>query len=426
MPKVAQARPALAPTPNPPQIASGALSENMLLDAIGSINEGLAYYDADDRLVLANSKMADCYPLLADMYVVGTTFEEIVRAGVERGQFGPGDGSNEEDWIQGVLAYHRDPKGAIEYKLGDGRYVRVEERRTSDGGVVGVRTDITEIRMAETALEQNRSELELYVFELEESKNVLERQAADLVQLAENQAALNGQLQYEIGVKNKFFAIISHDLKSPFNALLGMTQMMTQMADSFSKDKLVEYASSVNEAGVRVFDLLQNLLEWSLLQMDGAKVEPETISLQDAVQENVDILKPIALEKDITLKNGVKKTAAFADREMVQTVIRNLIANALKFTPPGGSVEISSRKNENMVQVTVSDTGVGMSAEQAEKVFTLDQKTSTTGTAGEHGTGLGLPLCKDMIERNGGRIWVESTEGEGSRFHFTLPTEAGR
>ncbi len=404
----------------PSKNVSGELTLNMLLDAIESIQAGLAYYDANDRLVLVNSKMAKCYPLLADKYVVGTTFEEIVRTGVERGQFGPDDGDNEE-WIQIALAYHRDPRGAREYKLHDGRSVRVEERRTNDGGIVGVRSDITKFRKAEKALEKSKNELEHYVIELRASKKDFEQQAAEMVEIAETQAVLNERLQYEIDVKNKFFSIISHDLKSPFNSLLGMTQMMSRMADSFSKDKLVDFATDVNEAGNAVFALLQNLLEWSRLQMEGATMEPETISLQEIVQENINVLNPIALEKDIALKNDIKETVAFADRNMVQTVVRNLISNALKFTPIGGSAEISSRKIENMVQVTVADTGVGMSKEKAERVFALNQSTSTTGTAGEKGTGLGLPLCKDMVERIGGCVWVESTPSEGSLFHFTLP-----
>jgi signal transduction histidine kinase len=270
---------------------------------------------------------------------------------------------------------------------------------------------------------ESKKELENYVIELRASKSDFERQAAAVAELAENQAMLNERLQYEIDVKDKFFSIISHDLKSPFNSLLGLTQMMSEMADSFSKDKLVEYATSVNEAGTAVFALLQNLLEWARLQMEGATLDLERISLQEIVQENINVLSSMAQEKNIALRNDIKITSAYADRNMVQTVVRNLIVNALKFTPPGGSVNISSQKNQNMVQVTVTDTGVGMSKEKAEMVFALDQKTSTTGTAGEIGTGLGLPLCKDMIERNGGRIWVESNSGKGSRFHFTLPSE---
>jgi signal transduction histidine kinase len=235
----------------------------------------------------------------------------------------------------------------------------------------------------------------------------------------------NETLRYEVDVKNRFFSIISHDLISPFTSLLGMTQVMSQTADSVSKDKLVEYASDVNKSGEMVFELLQNLLEWSRLQMEGAKFEPQPISLLNLTRNCIDILNPVAVEKGILLSNVVKDDMAYADPDMVQTAIRNLISNSLKFTPSGGKIEITSDSKDGMVQVTVSDTGVGIPKEQADKVFALDQKTSTIGTAGEKGTGLGLPLCKEMIEKNGGRIWIESTPGEGSQFHFTLPIEPG-
>ena len=337
-----------------------------------------------------------------------------------------------------VAQFNRVLAGEIEGYSMDKRFIRKDGDvihasistkciRRDDGSAdhfVAFVQDITERKQSEEKINRSKEELERNVIELNASRDDLEQQAAQLVELAEEEAVISEKLKYEVGVKNRFFSIISHDLKSPFTSLLGMTQMMSQMADGFSKDKLVEYATNVNEAGDRVFELLQNLLEWSRLQMEGAKLEPESVSLQKLAQESIDILNPIALEKDIQLTNKIKKTTVFADRDMAQTVIRNLIANAIKFTPSGGKVEASSNKDEGMVQITVADTGVGMTAKHAEEVFALDQKTSTTGTAGETGTGLGLPLCKEMVERNGGRIWVESAPGEGSRFHFTLPTEA--
>jgi len=233
------------------------------------------------------------------------------------------------------------------------------------------------------------------------------------------------RLEYEVDVKNRFFSIIAHDLKSPFNSLLGMTHLMSERAGSLSKDKLVEYAKAVNEAGDRVFELLQNLLEWSRLQMEGVKFDPRAVpfSLRDLAQENIDILTPMAMGKNITLTNSIQNDMAFADPDMAQSVIRNLVSNSIKFTPKNGKIEISSKQIDGMLQVTVSDTGVGLSKEQTDKVFALDQKASTIGTAGERGTGLGLPLCKEMIERFGGKIWIESVPGEGTQFHFTLPIE---
>lgn len=231
------------------------------------------------------------------------------------------------------------------------------------------------------------------------------------------------KLKYEVDVKNKFFSIVAHDLKSPFTTLLGLSKIMSQMAENLNKDQLVEYAHKVNHSGEQVFNLLENLLLWAQMQMTEAKVEAEMISVRDIAQECIDVLNTTALEKDIMLTNKVEEATAYADRNMVQMIIRNLTANALKFTPSGGTIEVASCERDNMLVVTVSDSGIGMSKEHAQMIFALDQKTSTSGTAGETGTGLGLPLCKDMVEKNGGRIWFESAHGEGAQFHFTLPTE---
>ena len=180
--------------------------------------------------------------------------------------------------------------------------------------------DISRLKETETALQNSKEVLELKLAELAASKASLERQGAELVAYGEQQAELNQRLKYEADVMNKFFSIISHDLKGPFTSLLGMTRMMSQMADSLSKDKLVEFAADVNGAGVRVFGLMQNLLEWSRLQMEGAKQEPTTILLDELVEQSIDVLNPIALEKEIVLSSTVANLTAFADPDMVQTV----------------------------------------------------------------------------------------------------------
>jgi signal transduction histidine kinase len=243
----------------------------------------------------------------------------------------------------------------------------------------------------------------------------------DLKRQTERVASTAKQLKFEVDTKNRFFSIISHDLISPFNVLLGMTHTMSSMAAKFSKEKLVEFSGDVNKAGEQVFELLHNLLEWSRLQMEGMDIKPEEIELQALVQECIDVLTPISLKKGIELTNRVKGDIAFADRDMVKMVIRNLVANSLKFTPSGGTIVVSATVDDGRAKVAVTDSGVGMSEEQLGKIFQLDKKTSTIGTAGESGTGLGLPLCKEILERNGGEIFVMSTPGTGSEFYFTLP-----
>jgi len=230
------------------------------------------------------------------------------------------------------------------------------------------------------------------------------------------------KLNYEVDVKDTFFSIISHDLRAPCSIVLGLTRLLNQKANTLSKEKLAEYSSNVHEAAQRLFTLLENLLEWSRLQMEGEEPDMKTISIVELVQETVDILGQKALEKGIVIETKIQETSTYADADMVKTVIRNLINNAIKFTPKDGTITISTSSQDGRLRVSISDTGVGMSNEQVNNVFSIDKKTSTNGTNGEKGTGLGLPLCKDLLKRNHGDIWAESESGMGSQFHFTLPT----
>ncbi len=291
---------------------------------------------------------------------------------------------------------------------------------------VAVRARESAERSEREAIRSLNEDLERQVLErtrkLQDASRRSEQQAVEMSELAMRETALNEKLRYESDIKDRFFSIISHDLRSPFNALLGMTQLMSSMGDRFEKKRLIDYANDVNEVGNKVFELLQNLLEWSRLQMSSDELQPEIMALVERLGESIDLLKPMARKKDIRLSHSVTGTSVYADNDMLQTIVRNLIANAIKFTPEGGSIELlSDDSGDRMVQITVRDSGVGMSRNQINDIFALDKKTSTTGTAGETGTGLGLPLCKEMIEKNGGRIWVESTLGKGSCFHFTLP-----
>jgi|GEM_PF-4386529 len=286
--------------------------------------------------------------------------------------------------------------------------------------LVGERT--RELRKKTNALSDTNRQLERNVLEMGFAKRQLETQADDLVAFANNEAKLRERLEKEINVKNTFFSIIAHDLRSPFTTLVSMTEVMNMMADTLSKETLVEQAGSLNAAAKKVFQLVENLLEWSRVQMEAVTIQPADIDVGELVNACFDLCQPAASKKGIALNNKIVDCRAWADPDMVQTVVRNLVDNALKFSLEGGEISISASRQRGTVEVSVADVGVGMSNKISRHVFELDHKTSTDGTAGEKGTGLGLPLCADLIEKNHGKIWVESEPGKGSTFSFTLPT----
>ncbi len=223
--------------------------------------------------------------------------------------------------------------------------------------------------------------------------------------------------------KDKFFAIISHDLRTPFQALLGNAELLTLAAGTLSTKEIKEMSNSIYYSAKNAFDLLDNLLQWSRLQQGKMPYAPETIDLKALTDQSVELLIDRAEQKAINLINAVEpNTIAYVDEQMIDTVIRNLISNALKFTPDGGEVKVVVNGSQaGFVQVAVADTGIGISPEDMEKLFKIGVHHSTAGTASEVGTGLGLIMCQDMVEQNGGQIWVESEIGQGTEVKFTVP-----
>ncbi|MBL6933437.1 MAG: PAS domain S-box protein [Rhodospirillales bacterium] len=254
---------------------------------------------------------------------------------------------------------------------------------------------------------------------LDEEK--IAQQAVELKQLADMTIELNIKLSQEIAVKNRLFSIIAHDLRSPFTILLGLSDRMFKKADTLSKEKLSAQASSINRVAKNVFTALENLLEWSHSQLDGEKIDIQKVPLGEIVDATLDLLHPVADAKGIAITNNIQNDYILADYHYLLTVLRNLVSNAIKFTNQGGTIDISSQTTGTMVDIAVSDTGTGISENIIDKLFAIDQKTTTLGTGNEKGSGLGLPLCAELVKKMGGVIKVESTHGTGSRFVFSLP-----
>lgn len=222
--------------------------------------------------------------------------------------------------------------------------------------------------------------------------------------------------------KDKFFSIIAHDLKSPFNHMLGLTEIIVNLSLEIEHQEIREMAKLIHKSAKQGKDLLDNLLEWSRSQIGAHNFKPKNISLHKTVDESILFVEQIAKQKQISLLNKVKPgIIARADINMFNTVLRNLLNNAIKFTKPGGHVKIQAKELKKHVEVTVEDDGIGISKSSLPKLFKIEENPSTLGTGSEKGTGLGLILCREFVERHGGDIRVESERGTGSKFIFTLP-----
>ncbi len=233
----------------------------------------------------------------------------------------------------------------------------------------------------------------------------------------------NKRLQELIATKDRFFSIIAHDLKSPFNTIIGFGELLKNRVDEFSKDEISEYSNHIYNAAIQTFKLLENLLEWSRIQQGTIKFQPSCQNLSLLCIECLKAFSESASIKEINLLHSVPENInVYVDKEMLSTIIRNLISNAIKFTPRKGKIElIAHHTSNNKVEVTVIDTGIGMDNEMKQNIFKIDGKVSRPGTEGEPSTGLGLLLCKEFAAKHGSEIEVESTEGSGSKFYFNLP-----
>ncbi|HPE41059.1 MAG TPA: PAS domain-containing sensor histidine kinase [Bacteroidales bacterium] len=232
----------------------------------------------------------------------------------------------------------------------------------------------------------------------------------------------NEELQKLNQERTKFLSIIAHDLKTPFNSILNFSELLLSEIEEQDIEKVQEYGSIILDSSQRALSLLKNLMEWAQLHTGRLQFRSEVFLLDSEIEETILSFHHIAKEKNINIKNHIlKDTEVVGDKNMIITVIRNLISNAIKFSFPKGIITISSRIKDDKLIFSISDTGVGISKKRLEKIFHLDGGTSTKGTNNEKGTGMGLILCKDFIEMNGGKIWVESVLGNGSTFYFTLP-----
>ncbi|WP_321288786.1 PAS domain S-box protein [uncultured Sunxiuqinia sp.] len=372
-------------------------SEKYLRDIINNIGDPIFVKDDKSRLLMVNSAFCEIFGI-SEVDVIGKTLAEDV-ALEEQAGFLKID--------KQVIATGQEniTEESLTVRGGEMKTISTRKTRFIDAKgnkyLIGVIRDITKRKQAE--------------LELTNAKEQAEKSEQSLLK---NEA----RLKEVNATKDKFFSIIAHDLKSPFNSIIGFSEMLNRNALTYSPEKVQKLSGVVYQSSTLAFKLLDNLLEWSRLQ-SGA-IEPDYVKVKpsDLIDEVNLIKQPIANSKNIRLQSVINADdLILADKEMVKTVLRNLISNALKFTHPEGIVKIETQSSGNDMLFMVSDTGIGIESKHLDKVFELDNKLSGTGTANEKGTGLGLILCAEFIKLLHGKIWVESELGVGSRFYFTIP-----
>lgn len=306
----------------------------------------------------------------------------------------------------------------ISYELGkkEEQLKRMDEKRAQQDKEMAEQRKVRNFLFAIIGLAVVIAILVLYLY-LQKQRSNKKLQAVHAKVNQQNQA-----LQALNAMKDKFFSIISHDLKGPLNSLTSFSGLLINHTDSLTKDEIKMLALDLDKSLKNLFALLQNLLEWSRSATGNMDFKLEVFDLGTLLEENKELLSVQMQNKKISIRNlNTDKLYVNAHKQSVNTVIRNLISNAIKFTSEGGTITLDVKKSIDRLTVSVADTGVGMSQDIVKKLFRIDSKHSTPGTANEKGTGLGLILCREFIEKNGGKIWVESEEGKGSVFYFTLP-----
>ncbi len=365
------------------ELQSGQYLLNTLMD---SIADSIYFKDLESRFVKVSRSFADKHSIGSAEEAIGKTDFDYFKIDHARKAY-----SDEQHIIQ-----TGETLGPVEEKetWSDGHVtwastIKMPLKDTQGNiiGTFGISRDITEGKQAEQSLKKNEKQLR----------------------------ELNA-------TKDKLLRIISHDLKNLFNSILGFSRMLKDTNPNEDAEQIKRFAQIIHQSASDSHDLLQNLLQWSSIQTGQMKFNPQSIKVYDKVHETLSMLEPNIDEKDITVQIHVPSDLyAFADEFMLGTILRNLVLNAIKFTPEGGYIEVKGEKDPDKVLISVKDTGIGIDRENQEKLFRMEQAYMTKGTNNEQGTGLGLILCKDLTEKHGGIIYVDSEVNKGSTFTFTLP-----
>ncbi len=391
-------------------------AELRLMDAVENISEAFVLWDADNRLVLCNSKYQQFHSLPASVCVPGTAYEDVVRSAKEpaiRKRIGLSKGDKSEG-------------RSSEVQLADRRWLQINERRTKDGGFVSVGTDISELKMQEERLLLSERELMMTVRDLQKERLLADQQAQRLAELADKYAREKTRAEAANRSKSEFLANMSHELRTPLNAIIGFSEIMqAQMFGPMGSEKYSEYANDIHRSGQFLLDVINDILDMSKIEAGRMQMEPEMLHLDGLLDEVMRLVGPRAYEGRVAVERAVPAgLTLFADKRAMKQVIINLMSNAVKFTPEGGKVIIKATKTEGAVAISIQDTGIGIPSRDIEKLGRPFEQVENQFTKSKGGSGLGLAISKSFIELHNGSLGIRSAVGQGTEVTVKLPDRA--
>ncbi|HLI13375.1 MAG TPA: ATP-binding protein [Alphaproteobacteria bacterium] len=374
---------------SPPERRLG-LAEAQLLEALDAISEGFVLFDRDDRLVLCNDKYRRLNPEIANLIEPGVRFEELVRRELELGLYLDAIG-REEQWLAARLHMHRAPTATFERQHIDGRWTLVRERRTRDGGSVGIRVDIT-------ALKEREQEL---------------RQAKEAAEMASR-------------AKSDFLSNMSHELRTPLNAIIGFSEIMRrELFGPVGHGNYAEYVRNIHESGKHLLALIGDILDLSKIEAGRFTLAEAEVDIAEIIRSSVELMEEKARSAELSLAVDMPEPLPLlvGEERALRQILLNLLSNAIKFTHPGGSVTMRSALDRSgEIVIAVADTGVGIAPEDLPRAMEPFGQIETSLARRHQGTGLGLPLAKKLVEAHGGAFVIESAPGRGTVVTARFPT----